>query len=436
MNKHILSLLICALTFSAGLHADVTPHALFCDHAVLQRDKPIPVWGQAAPGEKVTVRLADKIAETTVAGADGRWSVRLPAQPAGGPFTLVFDGKNRVELADILVGDVWVCSGQSNMEVQLGLRSGQRPIENGEHAVAAADYPKIRHFAVPRSPSDTPQTNITGKWEVCSPQTAAQFTAVGYFFGRDLHRQLQVPIGLINCSKGGSPAEKWISQARLASDFPEILAAQEKKIADYPAALAKYQADEPVLLKAWEEAFAAAAAEGKPAPRKPAPPGDPRAAQDRPASLYQGMIAPLQPYAIRGVIWYQGEANAGRSEAYCSLFPALIADWRAQWGQGDFPFLFVQLAPYKGTGPEIRDAQLHAWRATPNTAMVVTTDVGDAEDIHPTRKEPVGARLALAARALAYGEKIEYSGPRFISATAAGGKMIVRFDHLGGGLVA
>ena len=150
-----------------------------------------------------------------------------------------------------------------------------------------------------------------------------------------------MPIGLVNSSKGGSPAEKWISQARLASDFPEILAAQEKKIADYPAALAKYQADEPVLLKAWEEASAAAAAAGKPAPRKPAPPGDPRAAQDCPASLYQGMIAPLQPYAIRGVIWYQGEANAGRSEAYRSLFPALIGDWRARWGQGDFPFLFA-----------------------------------------------------------------------------------------------
>jgi len=402
---------------------------------VLQRDKPIPVWGQAAPGEKVTVRLAEKIAETTVAGADGRWSVRLPAQPAGGPFALVFEGKNRVALSDVWLGEVWVCSGQSNMERQLGPRPPQQPLVNWEQEVAAADYPKIRYFAETRMPSTPTQPSITGKWEVCSPQTAAQFTAVGYYFGRDLHRQLQVPIGLINRSRGGSPAEKWISQTRLASDFPEILAAHEKKIADYPAVLAKYQAEEPALLKAWEEAAAAATAAGKPAPRKPAPPIS-RATVDQPSAFYQGLIAPLQPYGIRGVIWYQGEANASRAEAYRTLFPALITDWRAQWGQGDFPFLFVQLAPYKGNGPEIRDAQLHAWRATPNTAMVVTTDVGDAEDIHPTRKEPVGARLALAARALAYGEKIECSGPRFTSATVAGAKMIVRFDHLGGGLVA
>ena len=424
--------LLAGLLLALPVFADVTPHGIFSDHAVLQRDKPIPVWGQAAPGEKVTVRLANNIIETSVANADGRWSVSLPAQPAGGPFSLVLEGKNRVEVTDVWIGDVWVCSGQSNMERQLGLRSGQKPIENWEQEVASADYPKIRYFAEPRSPS----TTATGKWEVCSPQTAAQFTAVGYFFGRDLHRKLQVPIGLINRSRGGTPAEKWIGHARLASDFPEILAAHEKKIAEYPAALAKYQAEEPALLKAWEEASAAATAAGKPAPRKPRPPNDPRAANDQPSVYYQGLIAPLQPYAIRGVIWYQGEANAHSAEAYRKLFPALIADWRAQWGQGDFPFLFVQIAPYKGTPLEIRDAQLHAWRVTPNTAMVVTTDVGDADDIHPARKEPVGARLALAARALAYGEKIEYSGPRFTSATPTGAKIIVHFDHLGGGLVA
>jgi len=436
MNKHSRSLLICTLTFAAALHADVTPNALFCDHAVLQRDKPIPVWGQAAPGEKVTVRLADKIAETTVAGADGRWSVRLPAQPAGGPFTLVFEGKNRVALTDVWLGEVWVCSGQSNMERQLGPRPPQQPLVNWEQEVAAADYPKIRHFAVARTMSDTPQTNTAGKWDVCSPQTAAQFTAVGYFFARDLQHQLQVPIGLIHSSWGGTPAETWMRRDHLANQFPEVIAAQEKAIASYEAALTKYKTEEPALLKAWAEATAVAKAAGKPEPKKPAAPRDPRSSSGRPAALYQGMIAPLQPYAIRGVIWYQGEANASRAEAYRTLFPALITDWRAQWGQGDFPFLFVQLAPYKGNGPEIRDAQLHAWRATPNTAMVVTTDVGDAEDIHPTRKEPVGARLALAARALAYGEKIEYSGPRFASANVAGAKMIVSFDHLGGGLVA
>ncbi len=426
---------LLVMTFAVALHADVTPHALFCDHAVLQRDKPIPVWGQAAPGEKVTVRLAGKVAETTVAAADGRWSVRLPAQPAGGPFTLVFEGNNRVELNDVWLGEVWLCSGQSNMERQLGLRSGQKPLVNWETEVASADYPQIRHFAVARTPSDTSKTNTAGKCEVCSPQTVAQFTAVGYYFGRELQRHLKVPIGLIHSSWGGTPAETWMRGDLLAAQFPEVLAAKEKAVASYKEALAKYKVDEPALLKAWVEATTAAKAAGKPEPKKPAGPRDPSTSQNRPASLYQGMIAPLQPYSFRGVIWYQGEANAGRAEAYRTLFPALIGDWRAQWGQGDFPFLFVQIAPFKGQPPEIRDAQLHAWRVTPNTTMVVTTDVGDANDIHPTRKEPVGIRLALAARALAYGEKIAYSGPRFTGAAVAGSKMIVSFDHLGGGLV-
>ena len=430
------SLSLFALTLAVVSHADVTPNALFCDHAVLQREKPIPVWGQAAPGEKVTVRLADTITETTVAGADGRWLVRLPAQPAGGPFALVFEGKNHVALSDVWLGEVWVCSGQSNMERQLGLRSGQKSLENWEQEVATANYPEIRHFAVARTPSDSPQTNTAGKWEVCSPETVAQFTAVGYFFGRELHRHLKVPVGLLHSSWGGTPAETWMRRDLLAAQFPEVLAAQEKAIAGYAGDLAKYKAEEPALLKAWADAAAAAKAAGKPEPKKPAPPRDPRTTQHRPASLYQGMIMPLQPYAIRGVIWYQGEANAGNAEAYRSRFPALITDWRAQWGQGDFPFLFVQIAPFKGQPPEIRDAQLHAWRVTPNTAMVVTADIGDANDIHPTRKEPVGARLALAARALAYGESLEYSGPRFTSATVAGAKMIVSFDHLGSGLVA
>ncbi len=438
MNSRSRPLGFALLSFicAAALHADVTPHALFCDHAVLQRDKPIPVWGQAAPGEKVAVRLADLPAQSTTADAAGRWSVRLPAQPAGGPFKLVFQGNNRVEMNDVWLGEVWVCSGQSNMERQLGLRHGQQPLVNWEAEAASADYPQIRHFAVARTPSDTPRANTAGKWDVCSPQTVDQFTAVGYYFGRELHRHLKVPVGLIHSSWGGSPAETWVSQARLATDFPDVIAAQAKAIADYPAALAKYQAAEPDLLKTWQEAAATAAAAGKPAPRKPAPPGNPRSANHRPSALHNGMITSLQPYALRGVIWYQGESNSSRAEAYRTLFPALIADWRTQWGQGDFPFLFVQIAPHKSQSPEIRDAQLHTWRVTPNTAMVVTADIGDANDIHPTRKEPVGVRLALAARALAYGEKTNYSGPRFTTAAIAGAKVTLQFDHLGGGLVA
>ena len=436
-HRHVrFALLPLLLACAAALRADVTPHALFADHAVLQREKPIPVWGRADPGEKVTVRLAEKATQTTVAAADGHWSLTLPAQPAGGPYPLVFEGKNRIERTDIWLGEVWVCSGQSNMERQLGLRSGQKPLVNWEEEVASANYPKIRHFAVARTPSDNPLTATTGKWDVCSPQTAAQFTAVGYYFARDLQRQLGVAIGLIHSSWGGTPAEAWMRRDLLATEFPETLVAQEKAIATFEVALAKFKADEPALLKTWEETAAAAKAANQPAPAKPSAPRDPRISQNRPSSLYQGMIAPLQPYALRGVIWYQGESNAGRADAYRTLFPALIRDWRAQWGQGEFPFLFVQIAPFKGQPPEIRDAQLHAWRTTPNTAMVVTTDIGDAEDIHPARKEPVGARLALAARALAYGEKLEYSGPVYRSASVVGPKATLIFDHLGGGLVA
>ncbi|MCX6937804.1 MAG: sialate O-acetylesterase [Verrucomicrobia bacterium] len=430
------ALLPALIATAAALRADVIPNALFADHAVLQRDKPIPVWGQAEPGEKVTVRLGGLIAESTTADAKGNWSVRLPAQPAGGPYSLVFEGKNRVERTDIWLGEVWVCSGQSNMDRKLGLNKNQKPLENWEQEAASANYPQIRHFYVARTPSDTPRTATTGKWDVCSPQTSVNFTAVGYYFARDLQRKLNVAVGLINSSWGGTPAEAWMRRDVLDADFPETLAAQEKAIVDYEAALAKFKADEPALLKTWEEKAAVAKAAGKPAPARPSAPGDPRLSANRPSSLYQGMIVPLQPYALRGVIWYQGESNAKRAEAYRTLFPALIRDWRAQWGQGEFPFLFVQIAPFNGQPPEIRDAQLHAWRTTPNTAMVVTTDAGDANDIHPARKEPVGVRLALAARALAYGEKLDYSGPVYRSATVVGSKVTLAFDHLGGGLVA
>lgn len=434
--RRLLSACILLLVSALGSRADVTPHALFRDHAVLQREKPVPVWGKASPGEKVSVRLAAQPAVTTTAGPDGRWQVRLPAQPAGGPFKLVLEGNNRIELNDVWLGEVWLCSGQSNMERQLGLRNGQKPLVNWEQEAASAQYPLIRHFAVARTQSDTPLSDTTGKWVVCSPQTVAQFTAVGYYFARDLQRELGVAVGLIHSSWGGTPAEAWMRHDLLAGDFPEVIAAQEKAVAAYAVALEKFKAEEPALLLAWQEADAAARAAGKASPAKPAPPRNPGTTQNRPSSLYQGMITPLQPYAVRGVLWYQGESNAGRAAAYRTLFPALIRDWRTQWGQGDFPFLFVQIAPYKAQPPEIRDAQLHAWRTTPDTAMVVTTDVGDADDIHPTRKEPVGARLALAARALAYGESLVYSGPRFKASKIEGTKVVLSFEHVGAGLAA
>jgi len=567
------ALLGCSL-FALVLKADVVPASLFRDHAVLQQGMPVPVWGTADEGEKITVRIAGRSANTTA--RDGRWSVRLDALPVGGPYELVLIGKNRVVLTDVLVGEVWICSGQSNMERQLGLREGQQPIKNWQAEAAGADFPQIRHFEVPQKTALTPQTAVGGQWVVCSPQTAAKFTAVGFFFGRALHQSKNVPIGLIHTSWGGTPAEAWTSAGGLEPwpEFAANIANLKKSAENAPAAEADYKRNlaawyathdtgssaitpwsaatlshenwgRMVLPSFWEkaglpgldglvwfrrefdlpESWAGRAAElhlgaiddadvtwlngvqvgttdgwrtpriypitagllkpgrntlavrvldtggggglwGGPddtlrllSPGEPAlpaipldgewryqvaadfskvqgPPASLRNSAGAPTVLYNGMIAPLLPYAMRGVIWYQGEANAGRSKQYRTLFPAMIADWRKQWGQGDFPFLYVQIAPFKEMPPEIREAQLLTLGRTKNTAMAVTLDVGDAEDIHPTDKRPVGERLALAARALAYGEKLEYSGPLFSQASFKKGRAVLKFTHLGGGLVA
>lgn len=431
----IASILLGAFLGSAAI-ADVVPHALFAPHAVLQRDQPLPVWGFAAPGEKVFVSLAEARAEAT-ADAEGRWNVTLPAQPAGGPHTLVLEGNNRVKLPDIWLGEVWLCSGQSNMERELGPRKYQPLIENWQAEAASADYPRIRHFAVDRRPSSTPRTDTKGSWLVCSPETASRFTAIGCYFARDLHHALDgVAVGLIHSSWGGTPVEAWTSRETLQSVVPQAVTDYDRAVANFPAQLAAYQADEPRLLAEWAAATEKASAEGKPAPRKPAPPGSITESPTSPSTLYQGMIHPLVPCAMRGVLWYQGEANAGNPALYQKTFPALIADWRARWRSPDLPFLFVQLAPHHRLSPEIREAQFLTWRSTPRTAMVVITDAGDAQDIHPARKEPVGQRLALAARGLVYGHDIVSSGPIFAGASFADGRATVRFDSIGGGLVA
>jgi sialate O-acetylesterase len=430
--------LVAALFFSLvaapALRAEVKPHGLFCDHAVLQRDAEVPVWGTARDGEKVTVEIAGQKATATAAG--GKWSVRLRPMPAGGPHTLAIAGDNTVVLNDVMVGEVWVCSGQSNMERQLGLRNGQQPLDNYLAEAAAANYPQIRQFLVPQKTAASPHTEVESKWVPCDPESVLGFTAVGYFFGSDLHRRLKVPVGLIHSSWGGTPAQAWTPPDVLAREFPEVAEAQRKAVEGYEAALAKYRAAEPELLAKWEKAVEEAKQQGQPAPRKPAPPRDPATSTGRPSALYNAMIHPLLPYRIRGAIWYQGEADSGRAEQYKRLFPAMIGGWRKAWGAGEFPFLFVQIAPHERMSPEIREAQLLAWQTTPNTAMAVTADVGDAKDIHPTRKRPVGERLALAARALVYGEKVEYSGPVFDAMRVRGGRAELSFVHRGGGLVA
>ncbi|QTN33888.1 sialate O-acetylesterase [Akkermansiaceae bacterium] len=389
------SLLAAVTLSSALLHAEVKPNPLFTDGAVLQRGQAVPIWGTAKDGEKVSVEFAGQKAETTAKG--GKWSVSLKPLEAGGPFTMKISGENTVTVGNLLVGEVWVCSGQSNMEWKFKATAA------ADQDRADANYPKLRMFTVARTTSPLPLAKAKGSWVECSPQTVDGFSAVGYYFARDLHEKLGVPVGMISTSWGGTPAQAWTSAEGFGghAELDGYAKVAKENLAKYATA----------------------------APEKPLGPGIP-------ASLYNGMIEPLLPYAIKGAIWYQGESNAGKSKEYQTLFPAMIADWRAKWKQGDFPFYFVQIAPFKGQPAEIREAQFLTLSKSKNTAMVVTTDVGDANDIHPRRKRPVGERLALAARALVYGEKTEYSGPLYESMEAKGDKVALSFGHVGGGLVA
>jgi sialate O-acetylesterase len=427
---------ILLLTALCPAEANVVPNRLFSDNGVLQRGVNVPVWGEGSEGEKVMVEFAGQNQQAIT--TNGHWSVVLrPMEASPTPRTMTITGSNTITLTNILVGEVWICSGQSNMERQLGPRPPQKPIDNFEAEAASANYPTLRHFLVKQTASTNPLSTVTGSWLVCSPSTVTNFTAVGYFFGRDLNKSLGVPVGLIHSSWGGTPAEAWTRHDALVTNsaLAPILQHFTNDVATFTSRLAKYQTDEPKLKADYTNACAQAVAQSKPAPRPPSPPKDPLKSQNSPSMLFNGMINPILPYAMRGVIWYQGESNAARAKEYRDLFPAMITDWRSVWGQGNFPFLYVQIAPYKKMVPEIREAQFLTLSRSSNTAMAVITDHGDADDIHPTQKEPVGQRLALAARALAYGEKLEYSGPLFSGSNIDGNKIVLSFDHSGKGLV-
>lgn len=364
---------------------------IFTDNAVLQQGMPVPIWGFGDNGEKVVVRFGGHEATATVEG--GRWQVTLPEMKATAePAELTVEGSNKLALKNVVVGEVWLCSGQSNMQWPVN-RSADH-----EQVISAADHPTLRLFTVPRQATDEPQPDVAGRWEVSSPQSVPEFSAVAYHFGLHLADALKVPVGLVSTNYGGTPAEAWTSREALAA-HPDM----------------KYMLDNP--------------------------PG--RDAQ-RPTGLYNAMIHPLIPLAFRGAIWYQGESNAGRAYEYRALFPLMIETWRKNFGRGDFPFLFVQLAPFMKKEPEpgdsawaeLREAQFLTTLNLPNTAQAVITDLGDEADIHPQQKAPVGNRLAMAARALAYGEKVESSGPVYKSVEFKGNQAILTFDHIGGGLVA
>lgn len=418
--------------------------SIFASSMVLQRHTSVPIWGWARPGETITVRFAGQV-KTAAADATGRWLVALDTRDAGGPFVMTVAGRDHaLRLDDIAVGEVWLASGQSNMEWPVS------DAADGPREITAADRPQIRLFTVNRTKADEPREDVIGTWRRCSPATVGPFSAVGYFFARELHDVLGVPIGIINASWDGSRAEAWTPCDTLAADpdLEVILERAGREMAEYARDPDHYEE----LRAQWKVDVRRAETEGRPRPCKLDLPIKPWS-RHRPGCLFSGMVAPLVSLAIKGVIWYQGEANTHRADEYRQLFPTLIRSWRARWGQGEFPFLFVQLANYAprhqrhriGTDRAItskdsdwarlREAQMHAL-AEPKTGMAVAVDVGDAFDIHPKNKQDVARRLALAAQAVAYDLPVIHSGPMYDSMTIAGHKVILTFTHIGRGLCA
>jgi len=413
--------------------AELSLGSLFKDHVVLQREMAVPVWGTAEAGQTVEVEFAGQSKQAT-ADDSGKWSVRLDAMPASaeGRTLTVSAGDAKATVDDVLVGEVWICSGQSNMA--FGLNGSV----NGPATIEAAGDAQLRLFAAGARAVDEPQATIGGDWNVDSPQSAGGFSAVGYYFGKHLREHVGVPVGLIKSAVGGTVAEAWTARADLERNptLQPLLDQQIERVASYPKVLEAYKEREPELLKNWVTAVEVAKLAGAAVPRKPRSPQDPSLSSNRPSGLSNGSIAPLQPFAIRGAIWYQGESNSSRGEQYRTLFPAMIGSWRKAWGQGDFPFYFVQITPHQGMSPDVREAQRLTTETTQYTAMAVTIDIGHPTDIHPKQKQPIGERLGLAARALTYGEKLEYSGPTYDSISVEGSQATLTLKHLGGGLVA
>ncbi len=568
MKKTLLVLFIF-ITYCS--YANITLPKIFGDNMVLQREKPIPVWGWAEPNEKITVSFK-KQTKATVAGKDGKWMIKLAPEKAGGPFTLTATGKNKISFSNVLVGEVWVCSGQSNMEMSIG---GWGKINNYEQEIAEANYPQIRHIKVPNKISITPKDDIeSGEWKIANPQNAGDFSAVGYFFAREIQKELKVPVGLVNTSWGGSMIETWVSKEAFAQspEFKEMIKGMPTLNLDSMAKLQseavikKIEATQgPLVSKemaaTWSSATldasnwqqmtlpslwegkgftgldgvvwfkktvtVSASEAGKEATlelstiddndityvngtqvgstnaynekRKYTIPkgvlkegvnsiairvedtgggggvfgeaadmkltiesqqqslaGDwgyrvealklmPSVGpNDYPTLLFNAMINPLIPFAMRGALWYQGETNAGRAYEYRTSFPLMIKDWRNRWQQGDFPFYFVQLASFDAAGgntakgstwAELREAQTRTL-SLPNTGMAVTTDVGDAKDIHPKNKQDVGRRLAAIALQKTYGKTKVGSGPMYGSMKASASSIVLSFTSIGSGLMA
>ena len=412
MRKFLCLLLL--VPFLSTVRAVELP-GVISSNMVLQRDVELPIWGFGEDGEQVTVTFLDK--KFTAVTRDGAWMVKLPPAKAGGPFTMTVEGKEKLELDNILVGEVWICSGQSNMEWQLQGSTG------GKEERAQATNPNLRFFVPPKEPKKaalySPMKTVKSRWKECTPVSAGTFSGVGYFFGKSLQKTLNVPVGLINASVGGTIIETWMSAEALSLSKDATL--NETVAKNYKEYLAKVKANNDKVA-AWRKEKEAAGKGTTPT-------------VNTQNVLYNIMIAPLMPYPIKGAIWYQGESNRDANR-YKLMMPELIRSWRREWGI-DFPFFMVQLPYCSAKGwdyTNIREVQFQTVQNTPKTAIAVTTDVGDKGEVHPPNKLPVGERLALCARAIAYGEKIEYSGPFYDKMKVDGNKIVLSFTHVGKGL--
>lgn len=431
MPRKLLPLLLACLIVLPAAAEIRLPNTL-SDHAVLQRGRPVHVWGWATPGVALTARFHRQTVMTR-ANAGGEWSLYLEPEVAGGPYTLSLSGDGpEKQVSDLLVGDVWLASGQSNMEMPLRGFPPTAFVADAAREIASAQNPRIRLLLVAHKSSDSPVGDVKGTWTECTPATAKEFSAVAYFFGRELAAKENVPIGLIDSTWGGTPADSWTSMDTLGSDARLLPAFASR------AAFAEQQTNLSATIAAEKSADAEAAAAGKPAPSHPWHPDE---VSWLPAGLYNGMIAPLTPLTIKGILWYQGESNSGpdRAPYYASLFTAMIGDWRMHFAQGELPFLYVQISSFSSPQEDwglIRDGERRGLSVA-NTAMAVSLDHGDAGNVHPADKQTIGARLALAARGMVYGEALPYSGPEYRETTTQFGRdgkesLRVWFDHAQG----
>jgi len=446
----LLAVLPCLAHAQSGpQNSAIVPNALFSDHMVLQNGMIVPIWGTAAPGEKVTVKFLRQTKSAT-AGTDGKWTVKLAKLKSGGPYTMTIaggSGSTPITIDDVLIGEVWLGSGQSNMVFPVSMkgRPGPYGLLDDAKEIAAANYPQVRMFTVPDKKSATPLTDVKAVWKVCSPDTVADFSAMGYLFARNLNQALKLPVGIVLSASGASTAEAWIPREALLADpimkpvvegFDTREAAWKANPTPPTPPAPRPAAPAPALATAPATPGAPGAAGAPPAARRArGGGGDPANDQHQPTVLYNGMINPILPYAIRGAIWYQGESILGNPgiPGYGHVMASLVTTWRQLWGEGNFPFYQVQLGPLKNNSnnPRVREQQADIL-SLPNTGLAVSIDIGDSANVHPKNKEAQSDRLSRIALANVYGKKMEFSGPLYAGMKVEGNAIRISFTHAQG----